>query len=151
MSTQTPAEPDDGPTIEVDSNIVSGAQTLVSASLRLLLVTGKIGDEPMLVPFVECEFDNQIEDADGNTTTDQITSLLSIDNLAYLLDEVSSEFDRITPLLASMATGVIRMPPRLLQFSIERLVKAEENLASVRRQLALIEAVPPPSQSGPGS
>lgn len=88
--------------------------TLVSVTYTsLLMCIGRLGEDAtneVLVPFVEMKFDGP-DAADGLKAPELFSQVLTLDNAAYVLSDISSDLAQICRQFRSVSSG--KTPPEM--------------------------------------
>ena len=118
---------DDGAADIVRVSDALGQSANVVFNLELTLSVGlgiASDDRQVLMPYLDCEAQLEDEDDDANTATTR----LSLDNVAYVLEQGALGFLNALRPLQSMSQGDLKPLARHIEYSAERVSVASESL-----------------------
>jgi len=133
--TETPDETvagDDNPDeiVTVYGATAERCTTLRSVSLSLVVGTGERNDgQLVLVPYVECELMEDDSDSDSEPPK-PLTWILTLDNVAFLVEEFSTDLAGLVSPLANMAKGELKPARERLEYAVQCIARANEQLAA---------------------
>jgi len=101
--------------------------TLGSVTLSLVIGTGERNDgQLVLVPYVECEL---MEDDTESEEPKPLTWVLTLDNVAFLVEEFATDLAGLISPLASMANGDLKPARERIEYAVQCIARANEQLA----------------------
>ena len=125
---------DDG--LSIAEALASRITTVNSASLTLSVGVGSRDREApdVLLPLVECNLDLE----DDNDEPEVLNVTLTLDNLAFLLDQATSELSAMLIHFESMSQGGIKADPGRTAKTADWLARSSLELASAAETLRRI-------------
>jgi hypothetical protein len=120
--------------IRVEPAVMQGVTTVSKIGISLAAAVGELEDEQrVLLPFLDCA----VYRSRANEETIWV-GRLAMDNVAFLLEQVSIGLaDSLAP-LNSMAQGDLKPPPGRLSYTADRVASASESLREAAVQLRSI-------------
>ena len=88
--------------------------------------TGQVGDEQVLVPFVECAIQGRFGPQEE---AEQYSVLVTFENAAFLVDQFAAELTELGPVIESMTLGPVKPVPERIDYALECLRSAQANLS----------------------
>ncbi len=128
------------PTLTVFSDFVRDVVVVSATNTSLLTCIGRLGegaDNEVVVPFVEVKFEGQ-EPPDGAVPPAFFSQLLTLDNAAFLIADLSQDFGGVCEHLRKMSTGEVKAERARLDLVRHYLMEAKANIA---QSLATVEAI----------
>jgi hypothetical protein len=118
----------------VEPAVMQGVTTVSKIGISLAAAVGELEDEQrVLLPFLDCA----VYRPGGQEETIWV-GRLAMDNVAFLLEQVSIGLaDTLAP-LNSMAQGDLKPPPGRLSYAADRVASASESLREAAVQLRSI-------------
>jgi hypothetical protein len=120
--------------VRVEPAVMHGVTTVSKIGISLAAAVGELeGEQRVLLPFLDCAVYGSHGDADLLWV-----GRLAMDNVAFLLEQVSIGLaDTLEP-LNSMAQGDLKPPPGRLSYAADRVASAGESLREAAAQLRSI-------------
>ena len=129
------------PALNVFGQIVDRLVTISYTSTSLIMCMGRFGDDEsshVLVPFAEVKFASSDRD-DGSAAVPLFSQLLTLDNAAYLIADLSSDFRSICQQLQKVSTGEVSSDAVRLEHTKRFLSDAKNSIEGCLEELNKIK------------
>lgn len=126
------------PAVRIGPALAHSIVTVTKTDISLVAAIGELEDEQrVIVPFLECAIYGQVSE----TKVEPLwTGRLALDNVAFLLEQVSVGLAESLDPVASMARGDLRPVPARLDFAADRVASAGESLRDAAVRLRALAA-----------
>lgn len=130
------------PSLNVFGQVLDRVAIVSYTDSSLLTSVGRIGDgesdeQLLLVPFIEMKFETASLESEASAPI--FEQILTMDNAAYLLSDVCSDFSAIAGQLAKMSQGSIGPEPVRMMYTRRFLSEARDSLDSCLAELDKIK------------
>lgn len=122
--------------VRVGPALAHGLTTVAKFDASLAAAVGELDDEQsVLVPLLDCALFTM-----GGDGEPAWTGRLALDNVAFLLDQVSVGLLEALGPLSSMSKGDLRPPSGRMEYAADRVASASENLRDAAARLRVVAA-----------
>ena len=127
--------------LNVFGQIVDRLVTISYTTTSLLMCMGRFGDDEssyVLVPFAEVKFASSDGD-DGSAAVPLFSQLLTLDNAAYMIADLSSDFRSVCQQLQKVSTGDVSSDAVRLEHTKRFLSEAKSSIEGCLEELNKIK------------
>lgn len=121
------------PRVTVSGDFTDRVNTVSNASMSVVVGLGRTAEKgDVLLPFIDLKF---ISYPDGTEASAVFSTLTTLENVAYLLADMSGDFQRACEQVGRLAAGDVGLEPGRANYSIDRVTDAVRLLSTAVEEL----------------